>query len=442
MTAPRGEGSFRKGPTVTIHLDDGRDPNNTALNIGRSESIIYTGNHSHLRIRNLELRNSGWSAIVVGDTTFNSELAGTAELDEDQLPDHVKAIDIEIADCTFKNSFRAISTGSDGIAGLRILRNVVANGLSHQWPWGGAYTSGIGQAVGNNSDAIAPYRGFGFRLVNVRDSQIAYCLISGQWDGIGLKKCLRVIIHNNTLRNIQDDAIELESADQSYIEFFNNHLYHVFAGVSVTSNYPGPIHIYRNVVEVTHLGARSFANSSYGVKSGHDSLGRAENIKFYHNTFYGSSFNVWEKMGDPAPNRWDGYEFVNNIFISNRPNYNFRGISTEDPGEDNHWESNAYSHSQPDESNAVHIPTPEEHFIGYLESTTPFIPRNFITKDDSVLRNIGSDYPASQGWPDSLNDYPNGRNLGAWEDGMPADSIGAPPDILALMPLPSLNNEE
>lgn len=432
--APRGEGSFRKGSTVTIHLNDDLDPNTVALNISQSQSIINTGNHSHIRIRNLELRNAGWSAIIVGDTASSSEMAGTAELDNEPTSDRITVVDIEISDCIIKNSFRAISTGSLGIRDLRILRNVVANGLSPDWPWGGAYASGIGQAVGNNSDGLAPYRGFGFRLVRVYDSVIADCLISGQWDGMGLKKCHNVAIHNNTIRNIQDDGIELESPDQSNIKFYNNHLYHVFAGVSVTSNYPGPIYVYRNVVEVTHRGGRGFANASYGVKSGMDSLGRAENIKFYHNTFFGTSFNVWEKLGDPAPNRWQGYDFVNNIFISSRDNYNFRGMSGEESGDDNHWESNAYNQSQPDERGAVFIPEPELHFVDSLKSSTPLIPRNFHLKDDSPLRNSGSNYPTENEWPDSVTSYPQGRNLGAWEDGMQPDDIGAPPQILALLP--------
>jgi hypothetical protein len=45
-------------------------------------------------------------------------------------------------------------------------------------------------------------------------------------------------------------------------------------------------------------------------------------------------------------------------------------------------------------------------------------------------KDSASDYPSDQGWPDSVAAWPEGRDRGAWEDGMAPDAIGAPADIL------------
>ncbi len=426
--APRGEGSFRKGNTVTVNLAESADPNKVALNVGRCEAIIDLGSQSHIRLRNLELRNSGWAGIIAGTSSTNAELDGTAELDTAALPSQSDCSGIEINDIIIRNCFRGITTGTQGMRGLDIRRVIVANGTRDDWPWAGGYQSGVGQAAGNNSDGLAPWRGFGIRLMNVKDSSVSECLISGQWDGMGLKKCNGVSIHNNTLRDLMDDGIEMESADQSNIRFFNNHIYHTFAGVSVTSNFPGPIFVYRNVVEVSHPGGRHF-NPSYTIKSGHDSLARAENVKFYQNTFYGPSFNLWEKLGDEAPDRWHGYDFVNNVFFSRKENFNFRGAGLDDDGGDNHWEANAYSTSKPNEKDALTITELDTQFEN-SQSPDPHVPRNLRLKPGSPALDSGSNYASAQGWPESVTDFPGGRNRGAWEDGMAPDAIGAPASVL------------
>jgi hypothetical protein len=425
----RFEGSFRKGETVTVNLQDGRNPNEVPLNIGRANAVLDLGLNSHLRVTNLELRNAGWSAIVAGEGS--QELQGMAELDDAPAESRVACEDIEVSNLIIRNSFRGVSIGSAALRGLRLHRLVIANGTRPDWLWSAGYKSGVGQAEGNNSDGLAPVRGFAVRLVNVREGEVSECLVSGQWDGFGLKKCDGVRLHHNTLRDLMDDGVELESSDQKNIQFHNNHLYNVFAGLSVTSNFPGPMYLYRNVVEITHPGGRHF-KPSYGVKSGHDSLGRAENVKFYHNTFYGSTLNIWEKIRDEAEDRWTGYDFVNNVFYSPKQNANFRGESPTATGAVNHWEGNVYSLDQPEEPAALHLPNLLEQFRGAVQEN-PDIPRDLRLAEGSPALNSAPDYPAAKGWPDSQAEFPGGRDRGAWEDGMAPDQIGAPAAVLGLL---------
>ncbi|AHF90186.1 hypothetical protein OPIT5_08055 [Opitutaceae bacterium TAV5] len=441
--APRGEGSFRDRDHVHVKLAGNEDPNTVPLSIGRALAVIDTGGHSHLRITDLEVRNGGWTGIYLAaaDGAPDAQFAGgTADLDELPPPAESPAWrDVEIARVTVRNSFRGISTGTGVGFDVRIREVRILNGVVDSWPWSGGYRSGMGQSEVNNSDTLAPWRGFGLRLIHLRDSEVSGSLVSGQWDGLGIKRSRRVRIHHNTFRHIMDDGVELESPEQADITFSNNHIHDAFAGISVTSNGPGPIHIYRNVVEVTRPGASSGRSASYGVKSGHDSLGLARNIKFYHNTFYSQGFSVWEKLGDPLPNRWHGYDFVNNVFYSfgSRPqNVNFRGAGATDTGGDNHWEANLYNHDRPaDEPAALTVPDLADRFVDAGQPAGPG-PRDLRLRAGSPGCGDGSDYPSRQGWPDSVTDFPGGRDRGAWQAGMAADDIGAPLPVLNVSPSP------
>ncbi|AHF90185.1 hypothetical protein OPIT5_08050 [Opitutaceae bacterium TAV5] len=419
--APRGEGTFRERDALYVKLDGGENPNTVGLNIARAHAVIDLNGHSHLHIRGLELRNASWAGVVIGGP----------------------ATDIHLSDLVIRNCFRGITTRGDTTAAVSIHGVHIENGMppAPGWVWNGGYTSGVGQHPQDGSDAFAPWRGFGISLTNARDSEISGSLVSGQWDGLTVKSSHNVRVHHNTLRNIIDDGIELESASQSDVFVYNNHFHDVFAGISVTPNGPGPIYIYRNVVEATRRSKASPGSgnryASYGIKSGHNNLGVAENIKFYHNTFYSQSFSVWEKLGDPAPNRWHGYDFVNNIFYSfgARPqNVNFRGADTADTGGDNHWEANLYNHDRPaGEPAALTDPDLAGRFVDPLTPDASD-PRDLRLRDGSPGRGDGSDHPARQGWPDSVTAFPGGRDRGAWQASMAPDAIGAPAAFLNATP--------
>jgi hypothetical protein len=436
--ASRGEGSFRKGNTIFVSLANGRNPNDVPLSAGSSASIVSTGLNSHLRISNIELRNAGWCAISLGETPrFEAEPRGEAETSGAETNADAEYSDIEIEDVVIRNSFRGLNAGPSKGSRISISRVVVANGIDPTWIWRGGYQPGIGQATGNNSDSFAPWRGFGMRLVNLRDSEISKCAVFGQWDGIGVKRSENVKISHCTLADLMDDGVELESSDQRDIWFFNNHIYQAFAGISVTSNFPGPLYIFRNVVEVSRPGGRAQTQSSYAIKSGEDSLGRAENIKFYHNTFWTSdSYNVWEKTRDQAPDRWQGYDFVNNIFYSPRKNCNFRGAGPEDSGKDNHWQGNAYNIDRPQEADSVTIEALADLFVD-ANTSDKSLPRDLRLKGDGEALGGACDYPARQGWPDSITQGVTSRARGAWDPSMSLSEIGAPDEILRRVQSPS-----
>ncbi len=422
--APRGAGIFRDNQHIYLKLDNDQDPNRTPLSIGRAPAVIDLANNSHLRIRSLELRNGAAYGILLNTGKPASH--------------------IEVRDLTIRNCWRGIDSISPAksdatVAQVLIARVRILNGIPNEWEWHGGYTHEIGTYT--RARYAGPWQGVGLRLENLEDSEIRECLIVGQWDGMGIRKN-RIRIHHNTLAHILDDGIEFESPWSANIEFFNNHICGAWTGISVTSNSPGPIYIYRNIVESTRLQtAMNLAtkNNGFGIKSGHDWAGKAENIKFYNNTFYANSYNLWEKTTDPHPDRWHGYDFVNNVFFSHSPKANvvFRGASRTDDGGDNHWEANLYNiDTHATEKDALTDTQLERHFvspgIGAATTNSPDEKRDLRLRSGTPGKNTGSDYPIRQGWPDSVKNFPDGRDRGAWEDGMDANAIGAPSDILNM----------
>ncbi|AHF93447.1 hypothetical protein OPIT5_27865 [Opitutaceae bacterium TAV5] len=422
--APRGEGIFRDNQHIYLKLDGDKDPNRTPLSIGRAPAVIDLANHSHLRIRALELRNGAAYGIL---------------LNTGKPASHIEVRDITIRNCwRGMESFSAAKSNAT-LTHVLIARVRILNGIPDNWEWHGGYTDEIGTYTRAHFEG--PWQGVGLRLENLEDSEIRECLILGQWDGMGIRKN-RVRIHHNTLAHILDDGIELESPWSANIEFYNNHIRGAWTGISVTTDTPGPIYIYRNVVETTRLQTGmnpATRNNGFSIKSGHDWAGKAENIKFYNNTFYANSYNLWEKTTDPHPDRWHGYDFVNNIFFSHSPKANivFRGASRTDDGGDNHWEANLYNiDTHAAEKDALTDTQLERHFVhpgtGAANINTPDEKRDLRLHPGAPGKNTGSDYPIRQGWPDSVKNFPGGRNRGAWEDGMATDAIGAPSDFLEM----------
>lgn len=405
---PRGEGAYRDAFRVHVRLADGEDPNQVGLSVGQAEAVVDLDGFSHIRVQGVEVRNGGTSGIRLGGEGNYA----------DQL----------ISDVIVRNCWVGIASGGAGVAsGVRISRVRILNGQPDAWEWHGGYIHGVGTYEKARFDG--PYQGVGLDLKNLEDGEIAGCLILGQWDGMAVRGH-RVRIHHNTIGYLIDDGIELESPSSSEIEFFNNHIYAAFTGISVTSNSPGPIYIYRNVVETTRTQTAmnpATKNNGFGIKSGHDWAGRAENVKFYHNTFYSNSYNVWEKLNDPAPNRWRGYDFVNNVFFSHSPKANvvFRGAGPEDDGGDNHWEANLYNIDMPHEEAAL----TERQLDAWFVQAAPE-GRDLRLAEGAPGRNTASDYPARAGWPDTVEQFPSGRDRGAWEDDMRIDGIGAPEDVI------------
>jgi hypothetical protein len=371
-----------------------------------SSGVIDLSGCSHVRVTGVELRNGGLSGIRLGGSQNVSN--------------------VEISDVTIRNCWRGIEYVENSSEGSHILitHASILNGMPQHWGWYGGYAvEGVDYAIGDPS-----FRGCGLYLYGLLDSEIKECTILGQWDGMAVRKA-RVKIHHNTIGHILDDGIELESPYSANIEFFNNHIHTAFTGISVTSNSPGPVYIYRNVVETPRTQALQTPwseNNGYSVKSGNNFSGSAQNVKFYHNTFYSNNSNVWEKTDDSYPDQWSGYDFVNNIFyasIPGRGNVRFRGESVTTSGPNNHWEGNIYNQDDPgaDETNPMTRTAMAGYFIEAGE-----IGRDLRLRRGTVPKDSGGDYASNQGWPDSVTEFPGGRDRGAWEDGMADDAIGVP----------------
>lgn len=408
--APRGEGSFRDAKQVYVRLERDEDPNQIGLSVGTAYAIVDLAGKSHIRLENLDLRNGGMVGIRLGGKESYE--------------------DIGIEDVVVRNCWTGIQSEGEGDAigkKVRIARARVLNGVPDSWEWHGGYIHGVGTY--ETARYEGPWQGTGISLENLEDSELYDSLVLGQWDGLKIRRN-RVRVHHNTLGHILDDGIELESPFSANIEFYNNHIYDAWTGISVTSNTPGPIYVYRNLVETTRIqrAMNPLAQSNgFSIKSGHDFAGKAENIKFYHNTFYANSYNVWEKTADPEPDRWKGYDFVNNIFFSHSPKANivFRGESESQSGAENHWESNLYNIDRPREPGALTETGLAGQFVRTFSAG-----RDLRLRPGTPGKGSGSDYPSAQSWPDSVTDFSGGRNRGAWEEGMEPYAIGAPQSVL------------
>jgi hypothetical protein len=408
MDNPRGEGSFRDATGIYVNLAGGEDPNGVGLSIGRDLTVIDLAGHSHIQIEGVEVRNGGMYGVRLGGAPYE---------------------DVTLSGVTVRNCWVGIDSSgvSDGGTDVLIERSRILNGMPREWQWHGGYIDGVGTYAEAHFDG--PYQSVGLHVDNLTDSEIRECLIAGFWDGMAVRR-QNVRVHHNTIEHIMDDGIELESPWSENIEFYNNHIRDAWTGISVTSDSPGPIYIYRNIVETT---VRQTAmnpdttNNGFGIKSGNDWAGKAQNIKFYHNTFYSNSYNLWEKLNDSAPDAWEGYDFVNNVFFSYSPKMNifFRGLDAKNSGPDNHWESNLYNIDTPDESGALTVQMLAEQFMQVAPDG-----RDLHLRPGTPGKDSASDYPSDQGWPDSVAAWPEGRDRGAWEDGMAPDAIGAPADIL------------
>ncbi|MDQ8193613.1 right-handed parallel beta-helix repeat-containing protein [Coraliomargarita sp. SDUM461004] len=408
--APRGEGSFRDGVDVYVRLNDGVDPNTVGLSIGQALGVVDTNGQSHLRIEGLEIRNSGWAGICLSGTGFE---------------------DIEINNVIIRNSFRGISTViPESSENIGIYTCGIYNGFDRDWLRYGGYVVGIGAHSGG--EQYSPYRGHGI-LIDGDHTEIANCNIAGQWDAIKTQG-YTVQIHHNTMHHIKDDAVELESNRSGDVEFYNNLMYDVFTAVSVTPSYPGPFYVYRNSVQTTRKENSTPTHTvhGYGIKSGnHYGPYVTKNVKVYQNSFYSIRNNVWEKLNDTADNEWDAYEFVNNVFYIkpySTPNVNFRGLDEDESGADNYWEANFYNFydlpSVTEEANAE-LSSNDIHFYMEIPIADQITSSDLRLTASSPALNSGSSYPTLQGWPDSISIYPNGRDRGAYEEGMLVDSIGS-----------------
>lgn len=385
----RHAGSYCSGDTIFVKLHKSANPNQRGLNLGRTMAVLEVENCSNLIIHDLSITHGGYYGLYLKGNQFR---------------------DIEINNCRFRNSFRAIATDEDAGKKLKVKNNTVENGWPITWTHYSGYFDGGGPC---KTDECSPGRPHAFYL-KADSSEIANNHISGCYDGM-MVQGYYIKIHHNTIHNIADDGIELESTNSGEIEFFNNLIYDAFTGISINSQSPGNIYIYRNCFETTRY---DDFGGFYGntIKSGTNWAGKAENVKIYQNSLYSVQRNLWEKIEGGDKDNWDNWDIVNNIFYSLGDNVTFWG------DEDCHWESNLYFGDDCPENEPGHkCGNPK-----FMDLNVT--PKNMKVSTQSIAIDNGSAYITLKGYPDSVSKFSGkGWDIGAWELGIKM-KIGADPE--------------
>lgn len=415
-TLPHGEGTVRKynpntGQTdIYVRLSPSynvsTNPANAGLKIGKSEGVITLMNQSHWKFQNLEIRYGAWAGVYIWGNTSNN---------------------IVCENLVIKNCYRGVST--DKFANGASLRpqNIQINGcqivnqISNNIIWSrkDAYTLGIG---GNpNNEEASPARNKGIFLC-ADYCTVAQNYLKGHFDAMGYQGT-NTNIYNNTIENVTDDVIELESTISDNVKFYANYTKDVYTSVSTVSQSPGTVYIYRNVFENTKVDPLELS-SGYTFKMGVNWACLAKNVKIYHNTAFAGKCSAWEKTDDPqtsctANNNWDNFLFVNNLFISNgnRADCNFKGAGNNDTGGDNIWYNNTYYYNCPSaETGATCLSTTAPNTLTDLFVSPNASPKQLKIKSTSSAVNTGHSYMVSNSYPDVIT-YTGGNipDRGAWE---------------------------
>lgn len=275
-----GEGSLRNSNTVRLILDGGKNPNETPLNVPKYSYIIKV-----------------LSACTIQDVIIKNAIDSGISFDYD-------ISDVSIDNVEIINCHRGINAPE--VNNVSITNCNIHNGWSDKWAWERAYESGV-------KDAGAPARGHGIYITAANNSNISDNVIYRMWDSMHIGG-ENVCVSNNTIYNIYDDAVELESDFVRNFHFYNNTMYDTFSGISIVPDHPGPLYIYRNTVicnkVVRWKATGNSKNNGQCLKMGVGSP--FMNCYIYNNSFYGLGTVIFDKNQA----QWDNIHLYNNIFYS------------------------------------------------------------------------------------------------------------------------------
>ena len=377
---PRGDAIWRVGSRVRLRLVEGGDPNRMALNVGQAEGILQFENSSGWVVRGFELRHAGFAGVHLNGGGVS---------------------DIVIENMVIRTAFRGISTEEVGNASQRItIRQCrILNHWNRNWVWTEAYRD----STSSSSEEGAPMRGHGI-VFKVKDGELVECEIAGQWDGMFVQG-ENVRVHRNIIHHIHDDMVELESNFSRNVHFYDNLGFDLFVGISVVANRPGPIYIYRNMMQCLSpvpMATSPTIRNGYPIKFGRDWGPGATGIHFYHNTFVSAGRSAYVS-GKNDTDKWSDMNFVNNIFL--RPTSGgppgFEGMGAARNGV--RWEGNLFARKgdlarltqlDPAHAGAGLVADP------LLRDPAAAWP-DFSLQDDSPARGTGSFYAQNRQWPDS-----------------------------------------
>lgn len=396
----RGSGTLRQGEAVQIRLQDETDPNDIPVSLGTAEAVILLEDSSYWKIENLTLKHGGFAGVYYRGENVH----------------YVDAKNVHTITC-----YRGFSTEDqwDTEATFLNIRNCSTyNAMNFSWEWMEGYRDDV-RVEGQGE--IAPFRGNGIYLM-ADGSEVAHNLIDGTWDGMMIQgEDIRV--HHNTIRNIFDDMTELESNFSRNLHYYENIGYRLFGGISIVSDKPGPIYIYRNRVDCTMPVVWDRNNDNlqeigYTMKFGIDWGPGGTNIKIYHNTFYAGEELLYAH-DRTKPEEWHDIEWVNNLFYL-VPDRQGGGIgATGDPAKECFWDGNLYNQLALYQRVRGQSPDFEAHGVvadPSLIGADGGDPSTFLRIPSwSPARDRGSGYPSQMGWPDSVPIEDGRPDIGASE---------------------------
>lgn len=369
----KGTGILRRGSTVRIKMQEGEDPNNVIIHIGRSDAVLKIKDVCHWKIHNLSFRHATFAGVyLVGHYYHHIQL--------DRL--------------TVQSCFRGISTDEQTSGSeVQISHCRLVNKRPLNWPWDGYVDHG--QA---GDDRQGPQRTTGIMIKGGVRFEVHHCEIAGWWDGMKLTGT-SVHAHHNLVHDIQDDMVELESDRSNDVRFFNNVGYDLFVGISVVNNQGGNIYVFRNQVTSTRANFTSKrpSKSVYGytikLGKGWGAVRKAENVKFFNNTFFSYRAAIWDARIVPLKQ----FEFVNNIFYTQHDPRNFVSEDTLTHTFENgcQWLSNLWN-KQP----TLHEPGIQRCELVFNRKPTQLslILLPLLIQKGSCAHETGTSYP-SVAWP-------------------------------------------
>ncbi|MBU1089123.1 right-handed parallel beta-helix repeat-containing protein [Patescibacteria group bacterium] len=423
-----GQGVFRdnENERLYIKLDNNTNPNTVSINASTATAVLYLPNSSHWRFRNLELKHGSRAVIfprfTLEDLIFEDIIVKTA-----------------------RYGFLIWESYQGSVSQVIIRDSNFYLGWDDNWWWSDVklkYDDIDGKSV-----HVTPMEGTGVRISGAKNSEIYNCQIEGFFNGISANG-ESTKVHNNTIHNLLDDAIESDSYSRTGgdLRIYNNFIYDAYIGLSLSPAPRGPVYVYRNTIIADHFnkmykaGVKDHEEDYYEYgsvfKLGGELPDRpTENIKFYHNTCYakGSVLKI-SSFDDYALN----LEWYNNIFYSvELPVIHNTGLVSDGHFFDGNlyfretegalikrWNSydTTYFYSLDDARNST-LGQRAGWEINGIEANPLFVeipnegslPINFYIADNSPAINSGVDIPLEKSWPDSIDIFDNQPDIGAYE---------------------------
>ena len=275
-TVPAGESArpiviTESGTPDAYHLVTAAPGTRATIDLRNTAMFGVDVNADYVIVRGLEIRNAGQHAVVIRENRH----------------------DVVVEQCHMIHwgrgggaaSFGDTGNTDSGIAALRgahrltLQRNLIEHprGASNDWETG--HPSG--------PQGITVFHSKGGNVI--RYNEIWSTEGHGFNDGIGGGANFSDTgnmnrdsdIHGNIVRNVWDDALEIEGANMN-VRIWGNYLHQFFVGIATAATFKGPLYIFRNVAGESRRSHRNVAGGNF-IKTGDRDFAGGRRFVF-HNT--------------------------------------------------------------------------------------------------------------------------------------------------------------